>query len=642
MRLRVTALLFCLVACAAEHEANDRWIRHLALQGSKRLSASDALDGLANQKTPWYNPVFGKQWLDRGVLEADAQRIEAFYQEHGFFSAHVRGPDIHDRGDKSVDVTYFVDEGEETKVVGINIDGLDTVTDPSKARATIKIKIGDRFGQDAYAQALIALKGALLNQGYAYAKTEGEVLVDRPKHEATLHFTATPGPLVHFGKTTIHDSAPLAPKDLERDVVWSEGDLYTPKKVSDTQTKLYGTNTASEVNIHLPKEPTDTADVDIHVAPSKLRELRLGGGIGLQQYQQEVHLRLQYDVLNFFGGMRTLSLRLEPAYVFIPLVWQIQRSGPAGTVEARLVQPDIFRSRIDAFIVAGFDLGISQGYQYYGPRVQVGGERAFFSEHLRVGLSYNLQYLNFFNIDQAVFAPSLTPLGLGFRNPYRLAWLEDFVAVDFRDDRLDTHKGIYAELRAEQGFEGIGSQFTYLKFTPDVRGYVPIHERLTLALRATFGWLGAQTADDSPVTRRFFLGGPNSHRGFSVGRLSPQVYDATTKQNIPVGGNGMVLFSADLRVRVLRLAGYWLGLVTFADGGDVTAQFSKLKLNDLHYAVGESIAYETPIGVISAGLGVRLNRLSALEKDGTPNPDPCSSKFCGERFAFQLTIGASF
>lgn len=634
---RLSLLLFLsAVACGGDgHDANDRWVHSLTLKGEKQVSADDATSGLATQSTPWY-PFATKFYLDRSALDIDAQRIQANYNELGYFDVRVHGPEVHDRGNGSVDIVYSVNEGSPSTVTAIKIDGLDEVDKRDKVSAAVKVKIGQRFNHAAYELGRVAMKDLLQTQGYAYAKVEGEVLVDRPKFSAVLHYTVTTGPLVHFGKTNIHGSEPIKAADLQRNLLWSEGDVYTPEKVSKTQSKLYGIGTSSEVQVQLPPKAADPADVDIAIVPSKLRELRLGAGLGLQQRQQEVHLRGQWSFLNFFGGLRTLSLKVEPAYVFIPLVWNVQRSGPAGTVETRFTQPDVFHTRIDSFVLAGFDLGIQEGFQYYGPRFQIGGERAFFTEHLRVGASYNLQYLNFFNINQAEFSPSLTPLGLGFRNPYRLAWLEEFVTIDYRDDRLDTHKGIYAELRAEQGFNGIGSAFNYVKLRPEIRGYIALGHRVTLALRGSFGWLSAKTPQDSPVTRRFYLGGPSSHRGFSIGRLAPQLYDPVTRQNIPVGGNAMLLLSADVRVRILKIGGYWLGLVSSFDAGDVTGELSKLNLAELHYAIGEAIAYETPVGVISVGAGYRLNRLNVAEANGTPNPDP------GEPFAFQLTIGASF
>ena len=101
---------------------------------------------------------------------------------------------------------------------------------------------------------------------------------------------------------------------------------------------------------------------------------------------------------------------------------------------------------------------------------------------------------------------------------------------------------------------------------------------------------------------------------------------------IPLGGDASLLGSADLRLRVFGLFGYWLSLIGFFDAGDVVSDIDRLDLSRLHLAVGGSLEYATPVGSIRVGVGVRLNRL----EDTGDNPDP------GQRIAFHLTLGGAF
>ena len=105
--------------------------------------------------------------------------------------------------------------------------------------------------------------------------------------------------------------------------------------------------------------------------------------------------------------------------------------------------------------------------------------------------------------------------------------------------------------------------------------------------------------------------------------------------HIPVGGDGELLFSGDLRFELTRLHDNWLGMTLFVDAGDVTATFAELDPGNLHVAVGSDLTYQTPVGNVRAGIGVRLNRVDAGPMS-MPNPDP------GERLAFHLTIGEAF
>jgi translocation and assembly module TamA len=377
--------------------------------------------------------------------------------------------------------------------------------------------------------------------------------------------------------------------------------------------------------------------VTVQVAPAlQLRELRAGVGVGIERQREEVRLRGEWTLHNFLGGLRTLKLSLKPAYVVLPTITDVQRQGFALRAEVQLVQPDIFNTAFTVQGRVGFDLGIQEGYQYYGPRGELGVERSFFREHLLLAASWDLQYLTFYNIDTAAFNPLTTPLGFGFTNPYRLAYLHESAELDLRDNRLDPRSGVYFALHLEEGFPEVGGAFTYFKLAPEVRGYVPLGARFVIAVRGQFGWLAPQTvAKDSPVTRRFYLGGPSAQRGFTYGRLAPQVIDTTTGNRIPVGGDGELLLSAEVRMKLFKLFGNYLGLVLFVDAGDVTPSVTQLQ-PDLHVAVGPDLIYQTPIGPLRVGLGIRLNRLGELGPGGLPNPDP------GQRFAFHFTIGEAF
>jgi outer membrane translocation and assembly module TamA len=390
------------------------------------------------------------------------------------------------------------------------------------------------------------------------------------------------------------------------------------------------------VRVELDPEPQERPDITIRLLPGKLHELRLGGGVGFERQRQEVRARAEWTLRDFLGGLRTLRLRIRPAYVVIPSVSDPAQSGVAAINDLTLKQPDIFKSSITAQALVGYDLGIAEGYQYQGPRAQLALERSFFHDRVTGGASWTFQYLDFFNVNPFVFNPVTTPLGFGFQSPYRLGYLEQSVIFDIRDNPLETRWGGYALLRLEEGASAFGGQFEYIKPTFEGRGYVPISKRLTLALRGLWGWLAPNTQVDSPITRRFTLGGPSSHRGFGFGRLSPQVLDTMTGRRVPVGGDAEVLFSGEVRADLFKLYGSWVGIVPFFDAGDVTPDISQLDMGDLNYATGMQVDYATPIGVARVGLGIRLNRLGLFGPNGLMNADP------GDRYAFFFSIGEAF
>ncbi|MCA1663777.1 MAG: BamA/TamA family outer membrane protein, partial [Myxococcales bacterium] len=415
---------------------------------------------------------------------------------------------------------------------------------------------------------------------------------------------------------------------------------------------IYNLGTFSSVRVevaHAQGHP-EVADVIVTVQETTFNEVRVGVGLGLEEQRTDVHASLTYSRHNWLGALRTLKLRLEPAYVALPAFWNVQRQGPALAAEAQLIQPDVLWPLTQLKFAVGYDVGIEYPYQYHGPRTQLGLSRGFWRDRLLVGLSYNFQFLVFFNTDPVLLAdPAQTGQVFGFANPYRLGWWQQNIVLDLRDKPLDAHKGAYLGVTVEEGGVYAAGAFTYEKLTPEARGYIPLGSRVTIALRAEFGQIFTQGDLGSPVTRRFYLGGPSSHRGFNYDRLSRQVPSGIAGvQPIPIGGDEMLLAQAELRVNLFAIAGNWLALAAFLDAGDVSApscstdqcralyRNTSVQIENLHYAAGGGLRFKTLIGTLRFDVGVRLNRLADVEADGTPNPDP------HQRVAYHVSVGEAF
>jgi len=630
------------IGCAHSNPGLDPPVHSLKFEGNKSFSDGTLREKLATEVTPWW-PLAQPRRLDIAALDLDLKRVSAFYADRGYFDTHIGRRRIDPRADGSVDITIALDEGQATHIDQVRWVGIGAALDQarwSRIAAGKDVAPGQPADYDRYEATKNEIKGLLKEDGYAYAEVVGDMAIDRDRHLATITYTLTPGPLVHLGQPLVEGYGRLPlPKLLHR-VSWTPGERYDPDLLATTQGRLYDLGVFSSVQLTLPPQPTAAPDVVIKVSPGKLHELKLGAGFGLDRDREEVRLRGEWTINDFLGGLRKLRLRLKPAYAVIPSITDIRRSGPIVSAEIALFQPDLFNLGATAQVTAGYDVTLTEGYAARGPRGSVGVQRPFLRDRLTAGIAYNLQFFDFYDIDTSVFTPTATALGFGFQDPYRLAFVEEFVQIDLRNRSVARRPGGAIALRLEQGSPLLGGEFRYAAVIPELKIFIPFGSRIVLGGRGLAGWLrpfGGGAATDSPVTRRFRMGGPSSHRGFSFGRLSPQQADQSGDL-IPVGGDGELLLSAELRVEVTRLAGNWFSLVPFVDAGDVTLDLASLDLGNLHRAAGLAAEYTSPIGVIRAGAAARLNRLGGTVTPGQPvaNPDP------GQRFAFHITIGEAF
>ncbi|HVZ72966.1 MAG TPA: BamA/TamA family outer membrane protein [Polyangia bacterium] len=619
------------LACAHDDLSTGVSVHSLDIRGNQSFSDGDLEDVLATKATGWW-PFASTKWFDQAAFDLDLKRVTAFYADHGFFDARVVSHTVTPRAGHSdqVDVVVTVQEASPTNIAAVDFVGFPPAEEARarKEAASWSVVPGKRFDYGSYATLKDRLGDRMKEAGYAYGQVTGTVEIDRDKHAATIRLESQPGPLVHLGQFHFDGNGRIPTWKLANRVAFKPGDAYDPGDLATTQGRLYNLGVFSSVRLELPPTPTDVADVAIHLKPGPLHEVRVGAGLGAERIRDEVRARFEYTINNFLGGLRRLRLRLQPAYVVIPSVSSPERSGLAAENDVTLTQPDMFGTRATGTALVGYDLGIAEGYQFHGPRAQLGLERPFVHDRLLVGGSWNLQYLNFFDVDTDVFNGASQQF-YGFENPYRLAYLEEFAQLDLRNHPLDPTFGGYLAVHAEEGDPALGGAFHYLKLSPEARVYLPLGHRVVVAGRGLLGWIRSYGGEESPITRRFRLGGPSSHRGFGFGRLAPQAR-ATDGTLIPYGGDGEVLFSGDLRIDAKKIGGNWLDVVPFVDAGDVTPSFDQLDLRHLHVATGLSLEYTTPIGIVRAGAGVRLNRL------GPGNPDP------GERFAFHITIGEAF
>jgi translocation and assembly module TamA len=640
--------------CAGEAAEGRPWIHTVDLQGVRQVSRRDLRKRLALEETSWL-PFAPKAYLNSFEVEEDLRRIESYYRSHGYHRARVSDVEVVPRrGGDSVDVKFRVVEGPPIRIAQVRLFGTEDLDKSAKRRIhELDLASGQIFDHERYLAQKESIVGLLKSAGYPWAEVGGEVAVDRDRQVARITLTARPGRWARFGELEVRGTAIVDPRVVAAQVDLATGAPFSLEEVERVRARAYDLGIFSSVSVHyeaIAARP-DEVRVVLTVEKETFNQLRLGGGFGFEMLRTEVRAQAIYLRRNFLGGLRTLQLRIAPAYVVIPALWDVHRHGPALVAEAVLTQPRIgFLSQIQWTI--GYELGIEYAYQFHGPRTVIGVVRRLWGDRVGLALSYNFQLLQFFESDPAILAsPGLAGRLFGYVDPYRLGFLAEEVSLDLRDTRLDTRKGAYLAVAAEEGGIYVGGAFTYEKLRADVRGYLPLGGWVVVAARLEVGHIFVQGDLGSPITRRFALGGASSHRGFNYGRLSRQVPSGLPGvAPIPLGGDESVLGQLEVRVKLARLFGGWLSSALFLDVGDVSAPAcvpapcvglagpisDRVDPTRLHYAAGTGLRYQTFIGTIRADLGVRLNRLDPAEPDGLPNPDP------GERLAFHLSVGEAF
>lgn len=661
---------------ACTHAPQQRFsLDKLDVNGNSALDDDEIEEKIASRETPRFLGVFPgivyeHEVFNRFVLERDLQRVERLYQSRGFYEARARAAHVF-RDDNVVRVEIVVEEGPPVLVSRIDVHGLETLP-PEVSAASLGalgalVKVGARLEEQAFADSEASLLRALADRGYAQAKSRRSADVNLPRHSASLGYWVEPGVASEFGRVTIEGLGSLPRRLVRRALGIRRGDPYSESDLEEAKRALLDLGVFSSVSIQPQVERAEPGPSGrpripllVKVERSKLRSVRLGGGVRLDTIKSDTHLTLGWEDQNFLGGMRKFLIEAVPGAVVyptrLPEFQTPERLLPQGRLRTEFRAPSFLERRTQAVMkgqigVAPVLLARDQdssapilGYRDF--RASAGLERPFrrFFTYLSGNLQTNVPFAYLGELDDALRSVTITYGAL-------------VTSLDLRDDSIRPHKGFFATMETQVA--GPLGDASDVRFTPEVRGYVPISRRVTLALRGAAGLLFARnygstvapnaltgesglTGDDASVRRDwvrdiqlmffrgFFAGGAGSNRGYAAREIGPHglipyYIPGQAAQNLestcvpgqdnagacklPLGGFTLWESSVELRYPVVGdLSG-----TLFVDAADVAPTEGQFRFRP-HLSAGVGARYDTPVGPVRLDIGYRIPGLQTLSE----------------------------
>lgn len=690
-------------------------IDDVSVRNAQEVPESDVEGELASQPTPKFMSLFrgiiyDYELFDPAIFQRDLARVERFYRSRGYYDAQARAGRVTRVSKNHVRVEIVVQEGKPTTTGDITLAGLDdlpalvqkAVTDAARAA----LPRGKPFEEDKYRQAYHDAVMALTDHGYAYATIDRDAFLDVVKRVATVVMTVKPGRSARFGPVRITgldpDGAGPRPQEVpeaatRRSLTFKEGQPYSTADLRTSTQALLDLQVfaAATFEPDLSHPEAEEVPLTLKLEPTRLHQIRLGGGIEFDEIKTELHAVTGWEDHNFLGDLRDLRIDFTPGLVFYPtLIDHLVAPNyffPEEKLRVAFRQPAFIESKLTGFIRPEFNVypllvqtnpnPADPVVGYAETKGSVGVDRTF--GKLFLSLSYNTQIEVPFSY-KGPLDPDLSTLVILY--PDLLAQL------DFRDDRNHPHKGIFLgnDLQLAGGI--FGGTAHDIKVQPEVRTYLPIGKRVTFATHATVGLMfpmnygnvvenhladvasqpPAEAVRDIETTffRGFFSGGPNSNRGFPIRGVGPYgdvpfLNPATAAQQvatscapgsplantseclIPIGGYSLWEFSNELRI-VLKGP---LSVATFCDMSDVSPHVANIRLSHLHLSCGLGGRYDTPVGPIRLDVGYRIQPLQVLgfrddyaahAADPTEGAPPALARILGIPIALAIGIGEAF
>ncbi len=678
-----------------ELPADKDVVSSVDIEGARVVDPDDVLDGLATAPSSRFlglfdGVLFEYEVFDEDVLARDLLRIERLYRARGHYEASVTAARvIHDPDDpRKVAVVIRVFEGPPVRIRRLHVAGIAKLPfDVSAAAFTARtLDENDVFDEIELEATKEAIRRALTDRGYAFAKVTAKARVDIARHEAEIDVTVVPGPLAVYGDVRFIGLKEIPEAPVRANLGLVKGEPYSEADVEDARSALNALGVFARVDIHQELGNPDSRRVPIRVIvqESALRTLRLGGGSEIDQVRFSTHLRAGWISKNFLGGMRRFTIETRPGLVFFPTRIPSGESSfqlptdflPENRVRAELKQPSFLEGRTTGFLSSEFNIYAVLfqeepqkdesvlGFREF--KSSLGVERAFFGQHLFVTPSYNWQ---------ASFPFAyLNELNEGLRRVI-VSYPELVFNLDFRDDTVRPHAGVFFSNSVQVAGYAFGGDASDVKVRPELRTYVPISRKVTLATRTTVGLLfpdpdsyGSTLAATTSLIdatnpaivrdqqlllfRAFYSGGPNSNRGYGVrgvgphgplgllapGELRCRPEDTSPECIRPLGG--LTLWEASVEVR-FPIVGPLDG-ATFLDASDVTRRVAEIRFDFPHVAAGLGVRYATPIGPFRIDVGYRIPQLQQVGQDELRPSEGNPGEILGQPLAFHFAIGEAF
>jgi len=590
-------------ACKEEGTISVHSLKFQGVHAVDEARLKDALATKQSSKIPWGR----KTYFNRSRFDADLKRIQAFYQDRGFPDAHVANFDVklNDKQD-AVDVTLTIAEGDPVTVASIEFVGFDVIPPAhfSDLKSRVPIKVGQPRDRQLVVSAHEMAVNELRDHGYPYSKVPTAEDAAANARQVALTFTAEPGTLSHFGPVEITGNKSVSDNVIRRELAFKPGDLYRRSIVQESQRRLYGLELFQFANIEAINSEQQPAEVPTRVTVAEGNHQRVNFGLG---YGTEENGRVdgEYHHLNFLGGARTAGAHLRLS--------SLDRG-----LRLDFNQPYFFRPH---FSISG------EGQQWYtytpAYRSIVTGVKATLTHRQNQRTSWSISLTS--EHDSSAISndvcrdpknrSNLISLGLDVRTCTQNGTL-NAMGFDFHhstaDNVLNAHHGYQLAFHAEQAGRLVPGTFDYYAASIDGRHYLPITgESVVLASRLQLGNIRPFGQDQItvPLSKKYFLGGATSIRGWGRYEVSP-----LSGSGLPIGGDSMLAFSEEIRA---ALRGK-LGGVLFLDGGNVWADSGGFSLGDLRYAIGPGLRYATPIGPIRLDVGYQINPIDGLLVNGAP------------------------
>jgi outer membrane protein insertion porin family len=575
-------------------EKGKLYVHEIKFEGNKAFSNKELRKVMELKEKNLLSFFTGSGIIKQDILERDAEKISAYYFNHGYIKARVGEPKI-DVVAGSIYLTFPIEEGPQYRIGKIDFRG-DLLEPAEVLRSKLGITKETNYSREVIQKDLTTLGDLYADQGYANADVTPMLKENDEDRTVDLTLDIQKGEKVYIERIDIAGNIKTRDKVIRRELRVYEQELFSATKIKKSTQNLRRLEFFEDVNFSTsPGSAPDKMNVKITVKERPTGQFGVGAGYSTQD---RIVGMVEVSQSNLFG--RGQQLRVQG------VLGQLSRRYRISFTEPYL-----------------FDRPLSLGIDAYNwerdfneyTRKSLGGSLRLGHplrwEYTSIMWMYRYENTNLTNL-QAYSSPVL----LSAANVKNTSATSLSIRRDSRDAIFTPTKGSDNSLALE--LAGLGGDAAFTRFVVDSGWYFPLFWETVGVLHGRLGYIMRNSWGALPVYEKFYLGGIDTIRGYKYAEISPR--DPLTGDRI--GGDKFQFFNTEFRFPLYKKAG--LQGVVFVDCGDVYGS-GQTYFSSMRTSVGTGIRWYSPLGPLRIEWGYNLN----------PKPWDRSS-------AFDFSIGGNF
>jgi len=603
------------------HEGKRAKIRQISVIGNRAFSSAELQAGFELKTPNWASWYKQDDRYSRESLQGDLEKLRSFYMDRGYANFRLESqqvaiaPEMND-----IFITMNVNEGAVYKLSQVKLAG-NFVVPEKELRALLQVAPGQIYSRKLITATQELIQNRLGQDGYAFAKAEPVTTTDEATHEISLTFIIDPLNRVYVRNISFSGTNHINDEVLRREMRQLEGGWLSNVALERSKQRLQRLPFVKRAEIEVTPVPGSADLVDLESKVEERSASELGGGIGYSE-SQGFMLNASFTDSNVLGTGERGSISLNTGTY--SKLYSISHTNPYATVDGisrtvDLSYSDVSRltSSYSQFSTETYRAGLTFGYPITEYQIiQLGG--SFQHAELATSLSSSKQIQDWVQLNGSPFFRAVgSDYVLGTQTD--LFELAGGWSYDTRNRTIFPTQGGAHRIMLTSTVPGASVQFVTATYQLEQYFHIPWVPLLTriplsLDLRASYGRALGNTTS-LPPNRNFFIGGPDSVRGFREQTLGPRDSignpyggDAALSGQLEAALPVPAKFSDSARFSLFFDFGqsFYLGDTQFKDRAGFYTHYG-FDLKELRTSTGVSVQWLAPLGLFRFSLAVPLN-----------------------------------